>query len=97
MATRAVWSWLPIRAALSSLSRRFLRLKSNNAPVADQRVQSQTQALVPGRHWSPAHNRSAGPMPARKTRHGEPCNLALFSATGFLALSVPSFYRIRSR
>ncbi len=46
---------------------------------------------------APAHNRSAGPVPARKTRHGEPCNLALFSATGFLALSVPSFDRIRRR
>ena len=36
-------------------------------------------------------------MPARKTRHGEPCNLALFSATGFLMLFAPSFRRIRHR
>ena len=54
------------------------------------------------RRWLPpplahAHSRSAGPVPARKTRHGEPCNLALFSATGFLALSVPLFHRICRR
>ena len=59
-------------------------------PVADTGVGSRPPL-------APAHNRSAGPVPARKTRHGEPCNLALFSETGFLALSVPSFHRIRNR